>query len=84
MDSDPNWIRVQQHCGSCSVFRIRFRFHTGKKEDKSEQCCVAGPVGAEIILELESRAEIFQFLINRYRWRYLFSAVSLEDARMKN
>ena len=84
MDSDPNWIRVQQHCGSCSVFRIRFRFHTGKKEDKLEQCCGAGPVGAEIILELESRAEIFQFLINRYRWRYLFSAVSLEDARMKN
>ena len=29
VDPDPNWIRIQDLCGSGSVFRIRIRIHTG-------------------------------------------------------
>ena len=30
LDPDPNWIRIQQLCGSGSVFRIQIQIHTGK------------------------------------------------------
>ena len=35
-DPDPYWIRIQELCGSGSVFRIRIRIHTFKNRIKKE------------------------------------------------
>ena len=37
VDTDPNRIRIQQLCGSGSLFRIRIRFHTSKSSSRKKK-----------------------------------------------
>ena len=41
VDTDPNWIRIKELCGSRSIFRIRIRIRAGENMiNKRERCKV--------------------------------------------